>query len=105
MKRTFHILSLAAALAIGLALAGGQASAASGKKMSSPDAATFVRKAAVGGMTEIKLSELAKQKTSDASVRQFADRMVTDHTEANAKLRTIAQGDNLTMPTSLDSRE
>ncbi|MGA9341078.1 MAG: DUF4142 domain-containing protein, partial [Rhodanobacteraceae bacterium] len=42
---------------------------------------------------------------SDASVRQFADRMVTDHTEANAKLRTIAQGDNLTMPTSLDSRE
>jgi len=46
---------------------------------------TFVKEAGIGGMAEVELSKLA-QKSENADVKSFADRMIRDHTAANQEL-------------------
>lgn len=65
---------------------------------------TFVTKAAEGGMAEVELGNLAKQKAQSDQVKQFADRMVTDHGKANDELKTLAQNKNITLPSDLDAK-
>lgn len=64
--------------------------------------AVFVEKAAMSGMAEVELGRLALMKSRDENVREFAQRMVTDHTKANAELATIAKAKGLEPPKSLD---
>jgi putative membrane protein len=64
---------------------------------------TFTKKAALDGMTEVELGKLALQKSKDSRVRQFAQRMVTDHGKANEALATLAKSRNLEVPTELDA--
>jgi putative membrane protein len=61
----------------------------------------FVRNAAIGGMFEIQSSQLALNKSQDRDVRDFAQKMITDHRQADEKLKSLAK--NETIPTSLDS--
>jgi putative membrane protein len=61
----------------------------------------FIDNAAHGGLAEIELSKLA-QKSVNPDVRRFADRMITDHTKANARLTAIAQADGVRAPDTLD---
>src|SRR5271155_807696 len=56
----------------------------------------FVTTAAEGGLAEVKLGELAKQKGSNQAVANFGDQMVKDHTEANNKLKSIASSKGIT---------
>jgi putative membrane protein len=65
---------------------------------------TFVKKAAIGGMAEVELGTLAKDKASSDQVKQFAQRMVDDHGKANDELKTLAQNKNITLPTELDAK-
>ena len=65
----------------------------------------FARNAAQGGLLEIKLGELAKQKGSVQTVQQFGERMVADHTKANDELKQIASQKGATLPTQLTRRE
>jgi len=78
---------------------------ASGSNMSKSADSTFAMKAAQGGMAEVKMGQLAEQKASSPEVKQFAQRMVTDHTKANSELKQAAAQDNITLPTSLDSKD
>jgi putative membrane protein len=64
---------------------------------------SFASQAAVIGKAEIELGQLALQKSQDADVRAYAQRMVKDHTAADAKLKKIASKDNITLPTALDA--
>jgi putative membrane protein len=41
-----------------------------------------VREAAIGGMSEAELGQLVAGKASSEAVKQFAQRMVTDHNKA-----------------------
>jgi putative membrane protein len=68
------------------------------------DAATFVSKAAQGGMAEVMLARTAQSKTSNQSIRAFADRMIKDHGKANDELAAIAKRKGLQVPASLDSK-
>src|ERR1700722_18660257 len=61
----------------------------------------FVKKAAAGGLAEVKLSELAGDRASDAKVKAFAAQMVTDHTQANNELKPIADANKIPVPTKL----
>src|SRR3954463_9705444 len=64
------------------------------------NAAEFVNKAANSDMFEVQSSQLALTKTQDSRLRDFAQRMVKDHTQASDKLKAAAQ--NQTVPTTLD---
>jgi putative membrane protein len=83
-------------LALGL-LGGGVALADAGDK-------GFVDKAATGGMAEVKLSKLAMDKGQSTEVKQFARKMVEDHTKANMELKQIAEKQNIAVPTALDAK-
>ncbi|NUR56350.1 MAG: DUF4142 domain-containing protein [Acidobacteria bacterium] len=69
-----------------------------------PGDRAFVKEVASGGMAEVELGNLAKEKASNADVKQFADRMVTDHGKANDELKNWAQQKNVTLPTELDAK-
>src|SRR5580704_15748442 len=61
----------------------------------------LVKEAGIGGMAELELSKLA-QKSRNAGVKSFADRMIQDHTKANQELTTIATGLGVNAPKALD---
>ena len=67
------------------------------------DDAKFATAAANGGMTEVALGKLALTKTSNASIKDFANMMVTDHGKANDELKAIAKTKNITLPTEPDN--
>lgn len=73
------------------------------KMASAASPADFVKKAAQVGMTEVELGKIALNKSQDANVRKFAERMVQDHGKNNAELATLAKAKNLDVPKSLDS--
>lgn len=63
----------------------------------------FWTKAAQGGMAEVQFSQLALQKSQNAEVKNFAERMVTDHAKANNELKALAAKKNVTLPTEMDA--
>jgi putative membrane protein len=65
----------------------------------------FMNKAAQDGMAEIQLGQLAVQKGSSQSVKDFGGRMVTDHSRANDRLRNIATEKSVAFPGSLDAKD
>lgn len=67
------------------------------------DPATFVKKAAEGGLTEVALSKAAEASSQDPKVRQFAGQMVRDHSKANDELASLAKSKGIKVPKSLDS--
>ncbi len=80
------------------ATGGAMAPAASMAKLSKQDH-EFITKAAEGGAAEVAMAQLAQQKGSDASVKQFAQGMIDDHTPNNQKLATLASSKGVTPPT------
>jgi putative membrane protein len=68
------------------------------------DVQAFVREAAIGGMAEVELGQLASGKASSAEVKQFAQRMVADHGKANTELKSLAEKKGLTVPTEVDAK-
>ena len=64
----------------------------------------FAKAAAEGGVAEIRFGELAEDKASNKSVKDLAERIVTDHTKAE-QLKTAASKDGLTIPANLDAKD
>jgi putative membrane protein len=64
---------------------------------------SFVEKATIGGMTEVQASELARDKASSPSVKDFGTKMIADHTKAGEELGKIAAAKGVTTPGTLDS--
>ena len=62
----------------------------------------FVLAAAQGGMTEVKLGELAAQKAVRDDVKAFGQMMVKDHSAINADLKALAALKGVTLPEGLD---
>ena len=72
------------------------------EEMQSPaDSKQFAMKAAEGGMLEVKLSQLAQQKSQSQEVKQLAQQLEQDHTQANQQLMQVAKQKNITLPTDL----
>jgi putative membrane protein len=67
-------------------------------------AQAFVTKATQDGLAEIQLGTLAQNRSKDPKVKEFAARMVADHTKANADLAALAKRKNLEVPTDLDDK-
>jgi putative membrane protein len=68
----------------------------------------FVQKASQAGAAEVAMGNLAAANASSGEVKAFAARMVSDHSDANAKLHAIAQGQRISapdQPTAKDAAE
>jgi putative membrane protein len=93
--RTRHFLAALASIAL---VTGAQA-----KDGSHPDR-KFMEKAAIGGMAEVQMGQLAKERGMSDEVKSFASRMVTDHSKANDELKSLAAAKGVTLPTDTDKK-
>jgi putative membrane protein len=59
--------------------------------------AQFVANTSAGGTSEVELGQLAQQRSSSDAVRNFGDKMMSDHTAAGNQLQLIAQREGLTI--------
>ncbi len=75
---------------------GASASAASGK-ISHKDSA-FMKQAAENGHAEVENSKLALQKSGNADVKAFAQKMVDEHTKASEELAALAASKGVDLP-------
>ena len=87
-----------------LALAGvSSASLAAEAEKTPPAPSVFVKKAAQDGMTEVELGKIALDKSQNADIRSFAQRMVDDHSKANRELASLASTHGIDAPKKLDA--
>jgi putative membrane protein len=59
---------------------------------------SFVKKALEGNIAEIEMGKLALQKSNDDQVKQFAQRMVDDHTKMQDQLKPVAEQMGVKVP-------
>ncbi|MCA1575821.1 MAG: DUF4142 domain-containing protein [Acidobacteria bacterium] len=64
----------------------------------------FIMETAMGGLKEVELGRIAAQQGASDAVKQYGQRMVDDHTKANAELMTLATSKGMTLPTELDAK-
>ena len=62
------------------------------------DDGAFAMNGAQANMAEIALGRLALQKSQNAEVKRFVQRLIADHTKANNALKPIASKKNITLP-------
>jgi len=65
----------------------------------------FVNTVAMDGMAEVELGRLAVQKAKSLEVKQFAQRMVADHSKANVELKQLASNKNVTLPAEPNAQQ
>ena len=64
----------------------------------------FLKKTAEHGMAEVELAKLARDKAMRDEVKQFADRMVADHTKANDEVTALAMSNGVKLPDGVDKK-
>ena len=64
----------------------------------------FLKKVAGDNMAEVELGKLAREKAVRDEVRQFADRMVADHTKANDEVTALAMSNGVKLPDGVDKK-
>ncbi|WP_181408218.1 DUF4142 domain-containing protein [Pararhizobium mangrovi] len=112
MKRQFIVAALALTMTAPLAVAqssndtmsNGTMSDSSSSMAKVTDASKFVPMAAQANMTEIQMAKVALKMSDDADVKQFANRMIADHTKAGKGLKSAVKASDadLSVPSSLD---
>lgn len=65
----------------------------------------FLKEAAAGGMAEVELGQMAAEKASSPEVKDFGQRMVKDHSQANDQLKQIATQKGVTLPSSPSAKD
>jgi len=70
-----------------------------------PADSDFMMKAAQGGMAEVDMGNMASSKATNADVKKFGDRMVTDHSKANEELKQLAATKGVTLPATVSDDE
>lgn len=108
MFRLHPIAAGIVALACGAAVAQTQLPSPSTQVSGTPDRGArvgiaeaereFVENAAHAGHAEVRASRLALSKATNPDVKNFAQRMIDDHTQANQKLRQIAMANRIDVP-------
>lgn len=65
----------------------------------------FMSQAAQGGIAEVMLGKLALQQASSQSVKDYAQRMIKDHTQANNQLMKLAAQKGVTVPKTINEEQ
>jgi putative membrane protein len=97
MRRTFAGVGLAVTVVL---LGQFHAARGGGGEITTDEA--FVGRALAQGLFEVKLSERAAEKATNADVRKFAQQMVNEHKKANQRLMKLADSMKLAVAQGLD---
>jgi putative membrane protein len=101
MSQQFRVrLAVAAALAV--MATGYDAAAQSAKGSVNGGDRKFMEKAAMDNMAEVQMGQMAQQKTQNPQVKDFAGRMVQDHTKASDELKQLASSKGVSLPAEVD---
>ena len=65
---------------------------------------SFVKKANQGGLTEVKMGELAQQRAQSPEVKEFAQHLVNEHQQANAELQELAKAEGIELKDELSGK-
>jgi putative membrane protein len=65
----------------------------------------FITEAAQGGAAEVEMGRLAVQHASNARVKEFAQRMIDDHSKAGEELKSVASKLGVTVPSEVNSKQ
>ena len=65
----------------------------------------FLRNAAEINLSEVVLGQFALQKASAEPIKAFAQRMITDHTNAQQKLKDVAAREDVVLPEIWDAKD
>ena len=68
------------------------------------DDANWAVEAANGGMTEVEMGKLARDKATSQRLKDFGAMMVSDHGKAGDQLKQIAASKNITLPANLSDK-
>jgi putative membrane protein len=63
----------------------------------------FARQAFIGGQAEVDLGKLAGERAQSDAVKQFARRMVDDHSKANDRLAKLGKANRAALPKGPDA--
>jgi putative membrane protein len=99
-NRLFARVAIAGALSLGLACAAFAQSATKEPLVANAADSTFMTRAAADGIAEVQMGQMALDKSSDTEVKKLAQRIVDDHTKANASLRNLAQAKQVSLPSA-----
>jgi putative membrane protein len=66
---------------------------------------SFVKDAAQASIAEVALGKLALQRAQNPYVRQFAQRMVDDHSRANRELTDLATNQGVDVPNEMNAEQ
>jgi putative membrane protein len=77
---------------------------AAAKNTVSRSDASLMRDLAQANISEIEAAKLAQSKTKNDQVKQFAQKMIDDHTKANQELEQLAQQKGVKLPTEPDMK-
>ncbi len=91
--------------AAGSGMAGAMTGSGGSNDMQSMKDKTFLRKAAAGGMAEIQLGQLASEKGGSQAVKDFGQKMVTDHTTLNDSMKPICESMGVMAPKKLNKKD
>ncbi len=64
----------------------------------------FMNDAAPGGMAEIELGRLAVRQAASKEVKQFAERVIADHSKAGEELKQLAQRKQVMLPQEVNPK-
>jgi putative membrane protein len=61
---------------------------------------SFINSAQEGNLAEIDSAKIVEQRATNPAIKDFASRMVTDHTQLSQELKTLAESHGVTLPTA-----
>src|SRR5688500_12020955 len=103
MKLAIRAILAAALLSLGFGA--GAADKMSNDKKDVKPAAGFVMEAGQDGHAEVELGKLAQKNASSGAVKEFGQRMVSDHSKAGAELGAMAKKLGLTPPSGPSDKQ
>jgi len=73
--------------------------ATTGQSMEDSADRSFINSAAEANLAEIDTAKMVEKESTDSAVKDFANRMAADHTQASQKLASVAEMSGIKLPT------
>lgn len=84
--------------------ASGVINEAAGANTGTYDKEKFIKETAQNGIAEVNMAKLGTQKAQDPEVKEFAQKLVADHSKLNDEVKELASKKGIALATEVDSK-